>query len=137
MQIERSAIPHSRSVWSAIRALAVLCVTGLAATSGSAATLERIKESGHIKLGYVADARPFTYKAASGAVEGYGASLCQRIAEQAKSELGLSDLTLDWVPVTVDERLHDIEQGSVDVLCTPTSVTFYMEIGRASCRERV
>lgn len=123
MQIERSATPHTRPVWAAIRALAVLCVTGLAATSASAATLERIRETGRIKFGYFADARPFTYKTANGAVEGYGASLCQSVAEQAKSELGLSDLTLDWVPVTVDERLHDIEQGSIDVLCTPTSVT--------------
>jgi polar amino acid transport system substrate-binding protein len=89
----------------------------------SAGTLERIKESGHIKFGYIADARPFTYKTDAGAVEGYAATLCDRIAAQAKKELGLNQLAVDWVPVTLDSRLTDVRDGKIDLLCTPTSVT--------------
>ncbi|HEY6644080.1 amino acid ABC transporter substrate-binding protein [Povalibacter sp.] len=105
-------------------AMTVLVLVSLAAPAiATATTLERIKESGRIRFGYFAEAQPFTSKAADGTVEGYGAVLCQRIAEQVKGELSLPDLKLDWVPVTKTDALPDIEQGSVDVLCTPLSVT--------------
>lgn len=104
--------------------VAAFGLVSLAATStGTAATLDRIRDSGHIRFGYFDEARPFTYKGADGAADGYGAALCQRIAEQVKGELNLPDLKVDWVAVSVSDRLHDVEQGSVDVLCTPTSVT--------------
>ncbi|HVS22877.1 MAG TPA: transporter substrate-binding domain-containing protein, partial [Gammaproteobacteria bacterium] len=47
----------------------------------------------------------------------------QRIADQAKTQLALPQLTVDWVPVTLDNRLNEVKQGNVDLLCTPTSVT--------------
>jgi len=93
-----------------------------AASSVTAATLDRVKESGHIRFGYLPEAAPFTTKSAAGA-EGYGASLCERIAEQVKGDLGLASLTVDWVPVNGGSALSDVQQGTVDVLCTPTSVT--------------
>ena len=61
--------------------------------------------------------------ATAGAVEGYSAALCQLIAEQVKTQLALSDLTVDWVPVTGDSNLRQVQQGSIDVLCTPISAT--------------
>jgi ABC-type amino acid transport substrate-binding protein len=88
-----------------------------------AATLERIKETGHIKLGYLVDARPFTYRNEAGTADGYSVALCQRIAEQIKTQLALTELTVDWVPVTMDSRLREVQQGNIDLLCTPTSVT--------------
>ena len=94
-----------------------------AASSATAATLDRIRETGHIRLGYLPDAAPFTLKNATGAVEGYGASLCERVAEQIKGELGLPSLTLDWVPVESGSALSSVQQGTIDVLCTPSSVT--------------
>lgn len=126
MHLQLSAIPRDRLARSASRAiagLAVACVALAAALPASAATLERIKETGRIKLGYLADARPFTYRNEAGTAEGYAVALCQRIAEQVKTRLSLPQLTVDWVPVTMDNRLSEVQQGNIDLLCTPTSVS--------------
>ena len=42
---------------------------------------------------------------------------------RSRSELGLPQLTVQWVPVTSTTALRDVQQGNVDLLCTPTSVT--------------
>jgi polar amino acid transport system substrate-binding protein len=101
-------------------AIAVSTVLPLiSAESVSAATLDRVRQAGKLTLGYRVDARPFSYQDASGKAIGYAVALCERIAEDVKAELGLSDLTIDWVPVTVDDRFAAVTQGRVDLLCAP------------------
>ena len=100
----------------------ILFGTGIC-DSADAATLDRVKETGHIKFGYVIDARPFTYRNSAGDAEGYGVTLCGRIANEIKGQLGLAELTVDWVPVMPDNRFEEVQNGSIDALCTPTSMT--------------
>jgi polar amino acid transport system substrate-binding protein len=126
MKLERFLIARGSRLSIVSRAPAVLTLFALgcaAALPASAATLDRIKETGHIKLGYLVDARPFTYRSDSGGVEGYGAALCQHIADQVKTQLSLSSLSIDWVPVMGDSRLSEVQQGNVDLMCTPAAVT--------------
>lgn len=80
-------------------------------------TLDRIKQSGHIKLGYRSDAAPFSYQGESGKASGYSVALCQNVADAVKTELGLSALSVDWVPVTLDDRFAAVQKGDVDLLC--------------------
>jgi len=126
MQFEITTSRTGRPARLASRALALLAVGGVALAAAlpvAAATVDRIRESGRIKLGYVADARPFSYRSGTGAPEGYAVALCQRVADQVKAQLALPQLSLDWVPVTLDNRLSEVKQGNVDLLCTPTIVT--------------
>lgn len=126
MHLELSAISRghlARRASRAIAGFAVACIALATAMPASAATLERIKETGRIKLGYLADARPFSYRNEAGTADGYAVALCQRIAEQVKTQLSLPQLSVDWVPVTMDNRLREVQQGNVDLLCTPTSVS--------------
>jgi polar amino acid transport system substrate-binding protein len=88
----------------------------------SASTLDRVAQTGHLRLGYLADARPFTY-GESGTPEGYAVPLCQKIADSVKTRLGLSQLAVDWVKVDFGSRLREVEQGRIDLLCTPTGET--------------
>ena len=104
------------------RILAMVLAT-LAAVPASAATLDRIRETGTIRLGYLADARPFSFRNEAGAAEGYAVALCQQVAEQVKNGLAQPGLRVEWVPVTPDERLSDVQQGNIDLLCAPTSAT--------------
>ena len=122
MRVKKSAVRPSHRVWLAPAAIAVVGVGLIATTSVSAATLDRIRESGHVRLGYLADARPFSFGSGSSA-DGYSVALCQRVADELKAEPGLGGLVVDWVPVEGDDRLSAVQQGSVDVLCVPTSVT--------------
>ena len=106
---------------------AVLTVLVLGATASMTASageaLERIRTSGHVRFGYLAQAKPFTSAAASGSVEGYGAALCEKIAGGIKSQLGAADLAVDWVPVTIDTAASAVSGGQVDVLCVPSNAT--------------
>jgi len=100
--------------------LLVACVSG-AAFAGP--TLDRIRDSGHIRFAYLPQAKPFTVGASGGAVEGYSAELCERIAERVKSQLGLQQLAVDWIEVRPDNVLETMTGGNADVLCTPSNAT--------------
>lgn len=91
--------------------------------SASAAALDRIKQAGKIAFGYRTDATPFSYQDESGKAVGYSADLCQSVAEEVKTELGLSSLTIDWVPVTLQDRFDAVQQGKVDLLCAADTAT--------------
>ena len=105
-----------------IAAIAVSLVVAATLPAG-AQTIDRIRESGRIRLGYVADLRPFTVRSQAGAAEGFSATLCQRIADRVKTQLGNASLTFEWVQVTLDNRLREVQQGNVDLLCTPMPQT--------------
>ena len=125
MQLERSALSRHNLLWLSFRALTALVVScaALAGQPASAQTIDRIAESNRIRLGYLVDAAPFTYRSDAGAVEGYATVLCEQIAEQVRSELGLAELTVEWLPVSVNDRLRDVQQGRIDLLCAPMNVT--------------
>jgi len=110
-----------------IAAFAIACLATalpfIGAAPVSAATLDRIKETGKITLGYRIDAQPFSYRDQSGAAAGYSAALCQKIADQVKGELGLPKLTVEWAPVTLADRFSAVQQGKVDLLCGADTVT--------------
>jgi ABC-type amino acid transport substrate-binding protein len=84
--------------------------------TASKGTLDRIRETGRIKLGYRVDARPFSYRDASTQAAGYSITLCERIVAAIKNEVG-RDVTTDWVPVSFDTRFNALEQGQIDILC--------------------
>jgi len=105
-------------------ALTILALSAMASATASAGdTLERIKSSGHVRFAYIAQAKPFTSAGAGGAVEGYGAALCDKIAASLKTQLGAPQLAVDWVPVTIDTAANTIAGGQADVLCTPSNAT--------------
>jgi len=123
MQIQ-IATSGGRPTWLArvIAAFAV-AVAFAAALPASAQTLDRVRAAGRIKLGYLVDAPPFTVRNNAGAAEGYAAALCQRIADSLKAQPGLGSVAVEWVPVTIDNRVGQVQQGNVDLLCTPLTAT--------------
>lgn len=120
-----SESPSAHRAWIAALAIAYIATAlpFIGVAPASAATLDRIKETGKITLGYQTDAQPFSYRDQAGAATGYSAALCQRIADQVKSELGLSKLTLEWIPVALADRFSAVQQGKIDLLCGADSVT--------------
>ncbi len=102
---------------------AAACVALACAMPAAAQTLDRIKETAFIKLGYLDDARPFSYANPAGKAEGYTVELCQHIVEELKKELALPNLISEFAPVAVDFRMFAIDNARIDLLCAPTSVT--------------
>jgi polar amino acid transport system substrate-binding protein len=126
MQRARSESSDGHRVRIAAFAIALLATAVLplaVAAPASAATLDRVRETGKLTLGYRIDARPFSYKNESGKVTGYSVALCERIADQVKSELQLSALAVEWVPVTIEDRFLSVQQGKTDLLCEADTAT--------------
>ena len=102
----------------AAAAVALAC-----AMPAAAQTLDRIKETAFIKLGYLDDARPFSFASSAGKPDGYTIELCQRIVEELKKDLALPQLNSQFAPVAVDWRMFALDSARIDLLCSPSSVT--------------
>ena len=95
----------------------------LAAAGAQAQTLDRIRDSGSFKIGYREDAAPFAYKDALGEAAGYSVELCRTVAANVKETLGLAQMTVEYVPVTTEDRFQAVQDGRIDLLCGATTVT--------------
>jgi len=103
-------------------ALGLLCAlaTPAAAQTG---TLEKIRKSGVITLGYTAGGAPFSSKDANGQPQGYSVDLCREIASGIRSQLKLGNLETRWVELTIQNRLEAVRKGQVDIECSTTTWT--------------
>ena len=121
-------------VWIATTAIALLGVVPVAVGQGGkkqqapappppSATLDRIRMTGQLKLGYRTDARPLSYRDESGKPAGFSVDLCQVVADRLKGERGHGSLTVEWVPLEAADRFAAIQQGRVDMLCGADSET--------------
>jgi len=93
------------------------------ASSVSAGTLDQIRGSGILKLGYRTDAAPYAYKNTLGEAAGYSVDLCRAIAASVKQSLGLKDIKIEYLPVTAENRFKAVQNGSIDILCGATTAT--------------
>ena len=106
---------------SAMFAAAVVALA--CAMPAAAQTLDRIKETAFIKLGYLDDARPFSFAGSAGKPDGYTIELCQRVVEELKKDLALPQLNAQFAPVAMDWRMFALDSARIDLLCSPSSVT--------------
>lgn len=93
-----------------------------AAVPASADTLSDIRASRSIRMGYLEASPPFSYKEGA-EVKGYSVGLCEQVAQSIRADLGVDGLRIDWVPVTLANRIDMVEQGKVHVDCGTTTWT--------------
>jgi ABC-type amino acid transport substrate-binding protein len=98
----------------------LVLATALALTSQAAtgATLDRIRDTGTFRMGYRADAKPYSYQDQQGQPTGYLVDLCLEIAKA----LG-PNINPQFVRVPAAQRFESVRDGRVDILCDPSSVT--------------
>lgn len=101
-----------------LMALALSCL----AMVTSANTLERVRNSHTLVLGFRPDLAPFT-NADGNQARGYAIDLCLMIADRLKNELGVPDLDVRYQSVTAAQEVNAVSSGKVDILCTPTAQT--------------
>ena len=104
----------------ALLALFALCVVPGIAVGG---TLDQIKKSGEIRVGYRPDAPPLSFNDNSGQATGYSVELCKRIAAAVKDHLKLKDLKTTLVPLTSEDRIDAIINNRADIECGATTIT--------------
>jgi len=114
------------------RLLLALTLGGVVATAGcasmgpgapSAGTLEKIRTTKTIALGYRDSSVPFSYAGPTKEPMGYSVDLCTRVVEDLRRDLKLPDLQVTWVPVSVETRVRALVNGTIDLECGSTTNT--------------
>src|SRR5690348_2140250 len=85
-------------------------------------TLKKIKDSNMFTLGYHTSAPPFSFPGPDKSPVGYSIDLCKQIASKIQQRLG-TNLKLNWVPITTENRLDMVASGKVDIECGTTTAT--------------
>jgi len=101
---------------------------GCASTQGASAaapdgTLARIKAANTIRLGYRESSRPFSYTGDDGRPAGYSVELCTHVARSVARQLALPDLKVEWIKVSVADRMQAVSSGTVDLECGSTTAS--------------
>ena len=107
--------------------LSMLLLGSGCATAAAPDTLKKIKESGTLTVGYRAASVPFSYLDENKTPRGYSVDLCKRIAAAVQQQLSLANLQVKWVPVTPEDRITAVANGTVDIECGSTSNTLSRE----------
>ena len=89
----------------------------------SSATLQRIKETGTMRIGFRKNEPPMSFLDEENKPTGYSIDLCTRIANEVKQTLDNKDIAIEFVPVSAAERFEAVAQGKIDILCGSTTKT--------------
>ncbi|WP_198971633.1 transporter substrate-binding domain-containing protein [Xylophilus sp. ASV27] len=93
----------------------------LAAGMAQADTLSRIAESGKITLAYRESSVPFSYLQAPGQPIGFAVEISNAVADAVRKQLGKPDIKVEWQPVTSQNRIPLVRNGTVDLECGSTT----------------
>lgn len=104
------------------RSLLLLLCLAAGTCFAQSPTLDKIRKSGTITLGYLAGALPFSF-IREAKPEGYSVELCERIAGDLRQQLKLAKLETRWVALTIQNRLEAVRKGQVDLECSTTTRT--------------
>ena len=84
-------------------------------------TLNKIKQSGIVSLGHRESSIPFSYYDDKQQVVGYSQDFALEIVAALKKQLGAPDLQVKLVPVTSQNRIPLVQNGTVDIECGSTT----------------
>jgi ABC-type amino acid transport substrate-binding protein len=112
------------SIGRRLRALSLAAAgAALALGSADAGTLDRVRQDKALRIAFRQDAPPFSFTDSIGEPAGFMVDLCRSVAKHIATQLNISDLKVNYVPVTAENRFDAIESGKADLLCEPTSAT--------------
>jgi len=126
--------------------LAAATLALFTATSALAAgTLDKIKDSGSVTLG-VRESSGLGYTLGNGKYVGFHTEMGERILADIQKQLGLDTLNINYQPITSQNRVPLIVNGTVDIECGSTTnnrarqrdvdfaITTYVEAVRIAVR---
>jgi len=99
--------------------LAALAAVGTAQAQ-TTDTLKKIKDSGSISLG-VRESSGLSYTIGNGKFVGFHTEMAERVIADIRKQLGLSSLEVKYQPVTSQNRIPLVQNGTVDLECGSTT----------------
>jgi len=113
--------------YSSIVSAVVLALTSLhsagagAAEPALAGTLKKVQEEHVITIGYRDASIPFSYYDADQKPIGYSIDIANLIIERIKMQLKLPELKVRVIPITSQNRISLLQNGTIDFECTSTT----------------
>jgi glutamate/aspartate transport system substrate-binding protein len=96
---------------------ATLALAGMA----QADTLAKIKESGSASMGVRESSGALSYTLGDGKYAGFHVEVCQRVLADVQKALGMAKLDIKYQPVTSQNRIPLVQNGTVDIECGSTT----------------
>jgi len=84
-------------------------------------TLKKIKETGTVTIGNRESSIPFSYLDDKQQPVGYSMDLCAKVVDAIKAELKLPALKVAYNPVTSQNRITLMQNGTIDMECGSTT----------------
>jgi ABC-type amino acid transport substrate-binding protein len=86
-------------------------------------TLEQIKKTGEIRIGYRKNEPPMSFLDKDNQPIGYSIELCLNVVKEVKILLKTPNITVTYVPVTASNRFDALIGNKIDILCGSTTKT--------------
>jgi glutamate/aspartate transport system substrate-binding protein len=101
-------------------ATAALLAVGVAQAQATD-TLAKIKGSGTATMGVRESSGSISYTLGDGKFTGYHVEICNRVLADVQKQLGLAKLDVKYQPVTSQNRIPLVQNGTVDIECGTTT----------------
>jgi glutamate/aspartate transport system substrate-binding protein len=103
---------------AALVASTLVCAQSAIASS---ATLDKIKSTGAVTMGVRESSIPMSYTTGDSRFDGFHVEMCRMILNDIKDKVGLSTLRINYQPVTGQNRIPLVQNGTVDIECGTTT----------------
>ncbi len=103
---------------------AATAAASLAMTAGvalAADTLTKIKESGAVSMGVRESSGALSYTLGDGKYAGFHVEVCQKVLADVQKKMGLTKMDIKYQPVTSQNRIPLVQNGTVDIECGSTT----------------
>jgi glutamate/aspartate transport system substrate-binding protein len=104
---------------SLLLAAATLAAGAVQAQSND--TLKKIKDSGSVTMGVRESSGALAFTLGDGKYTGFHYDVCQHVLADIQKQLGLAKLDIKYQPVTSQNRIPLVQNGTVDIECGSTT----------------
>ena len=84
-------------------------------------TLKKIKDTGSISMGVRESSGALAFTLGDGKYTGFHYDVCQRVIADIQKQLGLAKVDIKYQPVTSQNRIPLVQNGTVDLECGSTT----------------
>ncbi len=96
-------------------------VAALGAHAQASDTLKKIKDTGSATMGVREASGALSFTLGDGKFAGYHVEVCDKVLRGVQKQLGLTQLNVRYQPVTSQNRINLVQNGTVDIECGSTT----------------
>ena len=111
----------TKTLLTATALAAALVAAGPALAQGTTDTLAKIKDTASATMGVRESSGALSYTLGDGKYAGFHVEVCQRVLADIQKQLGLAKLDIKYQPVTSQNRIPLVQNGTVDIECGSTT----------------